>query len=151
MKRFLLSVLLLLLLPSLPISAEDRKHLFICRSPLLTFDFWRGLQGMQEQGVTITPTIAHQQSRKRFVTGCAWGKRRNAFVSKAMNSNLSRVDGLEQWRSRPERIKNLVPQPRCRWLGSSGLLRFLRQFEAAMTAPKGRCVARQKHKKRTEG
>lgn len=41
MKRFSLIVLLLLLVPSFPTSAEaNHKYLYLCRSPLLAFDFW---------------------------------------------------------------------------------------------------------------
>jgi hypothetical protein len=61
MKRFSLIVLLFLLVPSLPISAEaNHKHLYLCRSPLLAFDFWNALQDIQKQGVTLTPKIAQE-------------------------------------------------------------------------------------------
>jgi hypothetical protein len=44
-----------------PVSAEgNRYHLFVCRSPLLAFEFWRALQDTQRQGVTIPPKIAEE-------------------------------------------------------------------------------------------
>ena len=59
MKRLLLIGSLVLL--ALPLSAEgSRKHLYLCRSPLLAFDFWGALQNMQQQGVTVTPKIAQE-------------------------------------------------------------------------------------------
>lgn len=59
MKR--LTLILSLVMLSLPISAEGgRKHLYLCRSPLLAFDFWGALQNMQRQGVTVTPKIAQE-------------------------------------------------------------------------------------------
>ena len=59
MKRLFLIVSFVIL--TLPVSAEGtRKHLYLCRSPLLAFDFWGALQNMQQQGVTVTPTIAQQ-------------------------------------------------------------------------------------------
>lgn len=61
MKRLILIVLLSVIAPSLAISAEDApNHLFVCRSPLLAFDFWRSLQNLQQQGVTVTPKIAQE-------------------------------------------------------------------------------------------
>ncbi len=61
MKRLILIVLLSLSLPFLPVSAEDNSnHLFLCRSPLLAFDFWEALQNIQRQGVTMTPKIAQE-------------------------------------------------------------------------------------------
>lgn len=61
MKRLFLIVVLSVILPSLPVFAEENhKHLYLCRSPLLAFDFWRALQNIQEQGVTLTPKIAQE-------------------------------------------------------------------------------------------
>jgi hypothetical protein len=37
-----------------------RKHLYVCRSPVLAFDFWSSLQEMQRKGVTMTPKIAQE-------------------------------------------------------------------------------------------
>jgi hypothetical protein len=36
------------------------RHLFLCRSPLLAFDFWQELQHIAKQGVTITPAIVEE-------------------------------------------------------------------------------------------
>ena len=43
-------------------NADDatRKHLYVCRSPVLAFDFWNALQDMQRKGVTVTPKIAQE-------------------------------------------------------------------------------------------
>lgn len=62
MKRLNLIVLLsLLIVPSLWVSAEGHpKHLYLCRSPLLAFNFWEALGDIQKQGVTLTPAIAQQ-------------------------------------------------------------------------------------------
>jgi hypothetical protein len=46
------------------VSANDSiKHMFVCRSPLLAFDFWSSLLSMQTKGVTVTPQIAEQICR----------------------------------------------------------------------------------------
>lgn len=59
MKRLILIVSLVML--SLPVSAEGtRKHLYLCRSPLLAFNFWEALQNIQQQGVTVTPKIVQE-------------------------------------------------------------------------------------------
>lgn len=56
MKRLMLIVLL-----ALPTSADGpADHLYLCRSPLLAFDFWGGLTNLQRQGVTLTPKIAQE-------------------------------------------------------------------------------------------
>jgi hypothetical protein len=50
MKPLLLIISLVMLTP--PVSAEGpQKHLYLCRSPLLAFDFWGALQNMQQKGV----------------------------------------------------------------------------------------------------
>lgn len=36
------------------------EHIYLCRSPLLAYDFWNSLLAIQQQGVTMTPTIAAQ-------------------------------------------------------------------------------------------
>ncbi len=36
------------------------EPIYLCRSPLLAFDFWNSLIAIQNQGVTVTPTIAAQ-------------------------------------------------------------------------------------------
>lgn len=42
-------------------SAEGpRKHIYLCRSPLLAFDFWRSLHDIQTKGVKMTPKIAEE-------------------------------------------------------------------------------------------
>jgi hypothetical protein len=48
------------LLLSLPISGKEPHHLYLCRSPLLAFDFWGSLVNLQQQGVTVTPKIAQE-------------------------------------------------------------------------------------------
>jgi hypothetical protein len=35
-------------------------HIFLCRSPLLAYDFWNSLLAIQQQGVVVTSTIAAQ-------------------------------------------------------------------------------------------
>lgn len=42
--------------------ADDagRRHLFVCRSPILAFDFWNDLLEVQRKGVKVTPQIAQQ-------------------------------------------------------------------------------------------
>jgi hypothetical protein len=58
MKRAILIILVFVVF-SIPVFAEGKQnHLYLCRSPLLAFDFWRELQDMQKQGVTVTPAIA---------------------------------------------------------------------------------------------
>lgn len=39
---------------------ESHKHIYLCRSPLLAFDFWNSLQDVQKKGITLTPEIAQQ-------------------------------------------------------------------------------------------
>lgn len=41
-------------------SQEHHKHIYLCRSPLLAFDFWNTLHDIQQKGVTMTPEIAQQ-------------------------------------------------------------------------------------------
>lgn len=61
MKWALLIVLASCICFSLPVFAEGKQtHLYLCRSPLLAFDFWRALQNLAQQGVTVTPQIAQQ-------------------------------------------------------------------------------------------
>jgi hypothetical protein len=46
---------------SLSLSAGGtRKHLYLCRSPLLAVNFWEALENIQRQGVTVTPKIAQE-------------------------------------------------------------------------------------------
>jgi hypothetical protein len=59
MKYSGLKASLLVLVISFPIaSQENRSHVFLCRSPLLAFDFWNNLQDMRRKGVTLTPKVA---------------------------------------------------------------------------------------------
>jgi len=60
MKRFALMVCVGLLLAAGPARADNPGYLFLCRSPLIAFDYWRALQGMKDQGVTLTPKIAEE-------------------------------------------------------------------------------------------
>ena len=54
-------ILLAVLLSSASTSAEaNRKHIYLCRSPLLAFDFWREIHAIQSKGVTMTPKIAQE-------------------------------------------------------------------------------------------
>jgi hypothetical protein len=48
------------LLICLPVSAEKPGHMYLCRSPLLAFDFWGKLADLQREGVTITPKITQE-------------------------------------------------------------------------------------------
>lgn len=54
----------LLIALSMPLSAAEvnagHKRLFLCRSPLLAFDFWNALKEMHQKGVTMTPKIAQE-------------------------------------------------------------------------------------------
>jgi hypothetical protein len=54
---FLLGVILLCY--PLP-SQESQKHVYLCRSPLLAFDFWNSLQDIKKKGITLTPEKAQQ-------------------------------------------------------------------------------------------
>lgn len=54
-------IIICCLLPRLSVSAQGRhKYLYLCRSPLLAFDFWRSLQDIKKQGVTLTPKIIQE-------------------------------------------------------------------------------------------
>jgi hypothetical protein len=48
------------LLLFLPVAAKEPNHLYLCRSPLIAFNFWGALQNLSQQGVTITPTITQE-------------------------------------------------------------------------------------------
>jgi hypothetical protein len=58
-KRHALKIIAAFLI-SLPISAEKPSHMYLCRSPLLAFNFWDALLNLQRQGVKITPTITQE-------------------------------------------------------------------------------------------
>jgi hypothetical protein len=61
MKRLIAIALLSCAWAPLQISANvGRGHLYVCRSPLLAFDFWNALQEIQRKGVTVTPKISEQ-------------------------------------------------------------------------------------------
>ncbi len=60
MKRLIILALSLVLLSSSVSAGGDRKHLYLCRSPLLAFNFWESLQNIQGQGVSVTPKIAQE-------------------------------------------------------------------------------------------
>jgi hypothetical protein len=61
MKRSLLLFLILALVASSASAfVESKRHLYLCRSPLLAFNFWQELQDVQKKGVTLTPKIAEQ-------------------------------------------------------------------------------------------
>jgi hypothetical protein len=61
MKRFIAVGSLALMLPFSQISAEtNRAHLYLCRSPLLAFDFWNTLLDIKTRGVTVTPKITEE-------------------------------------------------------------------------------------------
>jgi len=61
MKRLIPIVLLSLILLSLSVSAEQhQRHMYLCSSPLIAFDFWRSLQDIQKRGVTLTPKIVQE-------------------------------------------------------------------------------------------
>jgi len=42
------------------VAMAENQHLFVCRSPLLAFDFWNSLHDLQNKGVKITPQIAQE-------------------------------------------------------------------------------------------
>ncbi len=57
--------LIALFLVAMPLVASQgdqvqHKHVYLCRSPLLAFDFWRSLQEVREKGIQMTPQIAEQ-------------------------------------------------------------------------------------------
>jgi hypothetical protein len=58
-RRYALTIIAALLF-SVPLSAEKSTHLYLCRSPLLAFDFWSALLDLQRQGVTVTPKITQE-------------------------------------------------------------------------------------------
>jgi hypothetical protein len=58
-RRFTLRFVAVFLL-TLPISAEKPRHLYLCRSPLLAFNFWEALGDLQRQGITLTPKITEE-------------------------------------------------------------------------------------------
>jgi hypothetical protein len=58
-RRYALKVIAALLI-CLPVSAEKPSHMYLCRSPLLAFDFWGALLNLQREGVTITPKITQE-------------------------------------------------------------------------------------------
>ena len=61
MKRSIFCIVLSLIVPLLPVSAEGtQRHLYLCRSPLLAYDFWRSLLDIRQRGVTIMPQIVEQ-------------------------------------------------------------------------------------------
>jgi len=44
-----------------PIIAQDHsRRIYLCRSPLLAFDFWNKLQDLKKQGVSVTREITQQ-------------------------------------------------------------------------------------------
>lgn len=67
---------------ALPISAEKPSHLYLCRSPLLAFNFWEALGNLKRQGITVTPKIA-----QRSATACEVAKTPNAYASTATTSS----------------------------------------------------------------
>lgn len=59
--RFLCAVLIALSGPTMATADEAaRRHLYVCRSPVLAFEFWNALQDMQKKGVTLSPKIAQE-------------------------------------------------------------------------------------------
>ena len=57
--RRLISVVAVLM-PLVSIPQAWAEHVYLCRSPLLAYDFWNSLLAIQQQGVMVTPTIAAQ-------------------------------------------------------------------------------------------
>ena len=46
---------------SSPVLPQDHeRRIYLCRSPLLAFDFWQSLQALRTQGIKLTPEIAQQ-------------------------------------------------------------------------------------------
>jgi hypothetical protein len=60
MKRLCICCLVAILLCCAAFSQEHHKHIYLCRSPLLAFDFWNTLHDIQQKGITLTPEIAQQ-------------------------------------------------------------------------------------------
>ncbi len=59
-RRHTFKMIVAALLLFLPITAKEPNHLYLCRSPLLAFNFWDALQNLSQQGVTITPKITQE-------------------------------------------------------------------------------------------
>jgi hypothetical protein len=60
-KKLLSLLVIIFICHPLSVSAGGKtKHLYLCRSPLLAFNFWESLINIQRQGVTLTPTIAEE-------------------------------------------------------------------------------------------
>lgn len=63
MKRIVTIVLILcvvILSAAQSTEGTKHKHVYLCRSPLLAFDFWQSLQEVSQKGITLTPTIIEQ-------------------------------------------------------------------------------------------
>jgi hypothetical protein len=60
MNRIFILGFVAILLLALRISAEKPTHLYLCRSPLLAFNFWEALLNLQHQGITVTPKITQE-------------------------------------------------------------------------------------------
>jgi hypothetical protein len=64
MKLWTRCVCVVLIALSIPVlaTASDAgsRHLYVCRSPVLAFDFWNTLQEIQRKGVTVTPKMAQE-------------------------------------------------------------------------------------------
>ena len=59
-RRHAFKMIVAALLLFLPITAKEPNHLYLCRSPLLAFNFWDALQNLTTQGVTVTPKIVSE-------------------------------------------------------------------------------------------
>jgi hypothetical protein len=63
-KRIGAPILMILMVLSAASSSRadtnDVKHMFLCRSRLLAFDFWQSLQDLHQKGITLTQQLAQQ-------------------------------------------------------------------------------------------
>lgn len=59
--RLACGALIMLSIPMIAPAADTwLRHMFLCRSPILAFDFWNALLKMHQQGVTVTTKIAQE-------------------------------------------------------------------------------------------
>ena len=53
-------IILIALAAGPALAVQEASHLYLCRSPLLAFDFWNELQDIKAKGITVTPEIASE-------------------------------------------------------------------------------------------
>ncbi|HEY1936268.1 MAG TPA: hypothetical protein VGG99_30030 [Acetobacteraceae bacterium] len=61
MRRLISAIVLAVILSQFGgITRAWADHIYLCRSPLLAYDFWNSLIALQQQRIVLTPTIAAQ-------------------------------------------------------------------------------------------